>query len=153
MTAVAVGTAGMIAFVGLVAPHIARGLLGMDWRKSLPASIVVGSALLLIADILTQRVIPLATERLGFTPRSAGGSRHGTDRRTVAAHLVAPRELSAELNVPSILLDRHSQLTLDSAAFVLGQIRLAQLSFVQHLVQIDVKLFCFVPRQDQPHIS
>jgi iron complex transport system permease protein len=68
MTAMAIGTTGIIAFLGLVAPHIARGLLGMDWRRSLIGSAVVGSCLLLIADALTQRVIPWATERVGATP-------------------------------------------------------------------------------------
>ena len=68
MAAIAVGTTGMIGFVGLVAPHIARGILGTDWRLSLPGSIAVGSVLLLFADVLTQRVIPLATSLVGFSP-------------------------------------------------------------------------------------
>jgi iron complex transport system permease protein len=57
MTAVAVGTAGMIGFLGLVAPHIARRLLGVDWRWSLAGSALLGSALLLAADIIAQRVL------------------------------------------------------------------------------------------------
>jgi ABC-type Fe3+-siderophore transport system permease subunit len=68
MTAIAVGTTGIIAFLGLVAPHIARGLLGMDWRRSLIGSAVVGSCLLLIADALAQRVIPWATVQFGLAP-------------------------------------------------------------------------------------
>ncbi|HWA82230.1 MAG TPA: iron ABC transporter permease [Fimbriimonadaceae bacterium] len=68
MTAFAVGTAGIIAFLGLVAPHISRGLLGTDWRRSLAGSILVGSGLMLIADALTQRAIPAATQAFGFTP-------------------------------------------------------------------------------------
>jgi iron complex transport system permease protein len=66
MTAVAVGATGVIPFLGLVAPHIARRLLGIDWRRSLLGSILVGAVLLLLADILTQRIIPLASARLGF---------------------------------------------------------------------------------------
>lgn len=68
MTALTVGAAGVIPFLGLAAPHIARSLLGIDWRRSLVGSIVVGSCLLLIADALTQRVIPTLTARLGFQP-------------------------------------------------------------------------------------
>lgn len=68
MTAFAVGAAGIIGFLGLVAPHISRGLLGTDWRRSLAGSIVVGSGLMLVADVLTQRLIPLATGALGFSP-------------------------------------------------------------------------------------
>jgi iron complex transport system permease protein len=57
MTAAAVGAAGIISFLGLVAPHIARRLLGVDWRVSLPGSMLVGAALLLLADALAQRAI------------------------------------------------------------------------------------------------
>ncbi|HVT11212.1 MAG TPA: iron ABC transporter permease [Fimbriimonadaceae bacterium] len=68
MTAFAVGTAGIIAFLGLVAPHISRGLLGTDWRRSLAGSMIVGSGLMLLADVLTQRAIPAATQAFGLTP-------------------------------------------------------------------------------------
>lgn len=58
MTAVAVGSSGIIGFLGLVAPHISRRLLGVDWRWSLPGSALLGSTLLLAADIAAQRAIP-----------------------------------------------------------------------------------------------
>ena len=58
MTAAAVGSTGIIGFLGLVAPHISRRLLGVDWRWSLPGSALLGSALLLLADIVAQRAIP-----------------------------------------------------------------------------------------------
>ena len=58
MTAAAVGSAGIIGFLGLVAPHIARRLLGVDWRWSLPGSAVLGAGLLLAADVVAQRAIP-----------------------------------------------------------------------------------------------
>jgi iron complex transport system permease protein len=41
MVAVSVGSVGIIGFLGLAAPHIARRLLGVDWRSSMagaPAS-------------------------------------------------------------------------------------------------------------------
>lgn len=55
---------GVIGFVGLVAPHIARMLLGADHRFLLPASALCGAALVLIADTLGRtvwapQVIPL----------------------------------------------------------------------------------------------
>jgi iron complex transport system permease protein len=59
MAATAVGTVGAIAFLGLVAPHIARGLVGVDWRWSLPGSLAVGSGLMIAADVLAQRGLPL----------------------------------------------------------------------------------------------
>ncbi len=58
MAATAVGTVGAIAFLGLVAPHISRRVLGVDWRWSLPGSLLVGSGLMLAADAFAQRAVP-----------------------------------------------------------------------------------------------
>lgn len=57
MIAVTVGSFGIIGFLGLVSPHIARRLLGVDWRWSMMGSLCVGSLLFLIADGLSQRVV------------------------------------------------------------------------------------------------
>ncbi|WP_240974345.1 FecCD family ABC transporter permease [Crystallibacter degradans] len=46
----AVTMAGPIAFAGLLVPHIARAMVGADYRWLLPASAVTGAALLLLAD-------------------------------------------------------------------------------------------------------
>lgn len=56
MTAAAVGAVGVIGFLGLVAPHISRRLLGVDWRYSLIGSGLIGSALLIVADLIAQRI-------------------------------------------------------------------------------------------------
>lgn len=58
MTGVAVGTVGIIGFIGLLAPHISRRIIGNDLRLTLPLSGFIGSALLLAADILAQRLKP-----------------------------------------------------------------------------------------------
>lgn len=58
MTALTVGAVGVIGFLGLVAPHLARRLLGIDWRWSLMASGLIGAALLLVSDLVAQRAIP-----------------------------------------------------------------------------------------------
>lgn len=55
LTSICVGTAGVIGFVGLVAPHIARRIVGPDLRKSLFASIGIGTILILLADAIAQR--------------------------------------------------------------------------------------------------
>ncbi len=55
MTSVTVGAVGIIGFVGLVAPHIARRLVGSDLRSTLPLSAVLGSLLMLAADSIAQR--------------------------------------------------------------------------------------------------
>lgn len=58
MTAAAVGSVGIIGFLGLVAPHIARRVLGVDWRLSMAGAGAVGATLLLFADVLAQRLLP-----------------------------------------------------------------------------------------------
>jgi len=57
MTAVAVSTVGIVGFVGLVAPHIARRLLGVDWRATFPAATLIGMVTMLVADLIAQRGI------------------------------------------------------------------------------------------------
>lgn len=47
----AVALAGPIGFVGLVAPHLARFLIGVDYRWVLPYSALLGAALVTIGDI------------------------------------------------------------------------------------------------------
>lgn len=58
MTAMTVGAVGIIGFLGMVAPHIARRLVGADFRWSLPASALTGMVLLCGADILAQWLVP-----------------------------------------------------------------------------------------------
>lgn len=50
LTGSAVSVAGPIAFVGLATPHIARSLVGSDYRWVLPYSFLLGSILLVLAD-------------------------------------------------------------------------------------------------------
>ena len=47
---------GIIGFVGLVVPHIARGLMGTAYGRLLPASALLGSTLMLGVDLLTRSV-------------------------------------------------------------------------------------------------
>ena len=57
IVAVCVGAVGIIGFLGLAAPHIARRLLGVDWRVSMPGALLIGPAMLLISDMLAARII------------------------------------------------------------------------------------------------
>jgi iron complex transport system permease protein len=50
MTASAVAISGPIGFVGLVAPHLARMLVGHDQRRLLPVATALGAGLLALAD-------------------------------------------------------------------------------------------------------
>lgn len=56
-TALAVTTAGMIGFVGLIVPHTLRLLIGHDQRLLIPACALTGGMVLLLADILSRIVI------------------------------------------------------------------------------------------------
>ncbi|MGC9457256.1 MAG: FecCD family ABC transporter permease [Halothiobacillaceae bacterium] len=56
-TALAVLTAGTIGFVGLLAPHLARLLVGSDHRLALPGALLVGAMLVSAADLLARTVI------------------------------------------------------------------------------------------------
>ncbi|MCF8366930.1 MAG: iron ABC transporter permease [Bacteroidales bacterium] len=56
-TAVAVAFFGIIAFVGLVVPHIVRSVTGSDERFVIPASAVYGGVFLLISDTIARTVI------------------------------------------------------------------------------------------------
>ncbi|MEW6445989.1 MAG: iron ABC transporter permease [Pseudomonadota bacterium] len=56
-TALAVITAGSIGFVGLLAPHLARLLIGADHRYTLPGAILSGASLVMLADLLARTLI------------------------------------------------------------------------------------------------
>lgn len=53
-----VALAGMIGFVGLIVPHMARGVFGVDHRWLLPACALLGASLLLLADVASRLLIP-----------------------------------------------------------------------------------------------
>ena len=57
LTAVTVSFTGVIGFVGLVAPHVTRMLVGNDYRFCVPASALTGALLLLAADTIARTVI------------------------------------------------------------------------------------------------
>ncbi|PRY57937.1 iron complex transport system permease protein [Glycomyces artemisiae] len=57
LTAAAVAVVGVIGFVGLVAPHLARGLVGSRHARVLPVSILLGILLVSLADTLGRTVI------------------------------------------------------------------------------------------------
>lgn len=70
LTALGVGAcvavAGLIGFVGLVVPHLVRLMLGADHRRVIPASMLLGGGLLLIADVVARLVIAPAELPIGI---------------------------------------------------------------------------------------
>jgi iron complex transport system permease protein len=57
LTACAVCVSGIIGFVGLVVPHVARGITGSDHRRMLPASALLGGAFVCVADGLGRMLL------------------------------------------------------------------------------------------------
>jgi iron complex transport system permease protein len=47
---VAVAVSGVVAFVGLIVPHLVRLIIGPDHRYLIPGSAILGAVLLLLAD-------------------------------------------------------------------------------------------------------
>ncbi|GAO73925.1 FecCD family ABC transporter permease [Meiothermus ruber] len=73
LTAAAVAQAGIIGFVGLVAPHVLRRLLGGDYRYLLPASALGGAVLLLWADLGARVLVAPAELPVGIVTTLLGG--------------------------------------------------------------------------------
>jgi iron complex transport system permease protein len=59
MTAAAVSISGTIGWVGLVVPHVARLLVGPDFRRLLPMSLMLGAGFIVGADTLARTAAPL----------------------------------------------------------------------------------------------
>nr|WP_187808496.1 iron ABC transporter permease [Pseudomonas alcaligenes] len=68
----AVAAAGLIGFVGLVVPHLVRLLVGPDHRVLLPASLLAGASLLLLADLAARLVLAPAELPIGIVTALIG---------------------------------------------------------------------------------
>lgn len=90
MAAVCVSISGIIGFVGLLVPHLVRGVCGPDHRRLIPLSLGCGAVLLLAADTVTRAVLPselpigVLTALIGgpffcwvFRRRQMGAAGHG----------------------------------------------------------------------------
>ena len=73
LAAATVSVAGMIGFIGLVVPHIARMMVGSDYRALLPVSTLLGAALLLAADTLGRTLITGMEIPVGIVMAATGG--------------------------------------------------------------------------------
>jgi len=71
--AAATAVAGIVAFVGLIAPHLVRLLVGPDHRMLLPASALGGATLVMLADLLARTVVSPAQLPLGLLTSLIGG--------------------------------------------------------------------------------
>lgn len=56
-TAAVISVAGVVGWVGLIVPHLARRWLGADAQKSLPASILLGGIFVMVCDDLARTLL------------------------------------------------------------------------------------------------
>ena len=68
----AVAVAGPVGFVGLVTPHIARRIVGIDYRKVIPLSAILGALLVVVADIVSRTIHPPYETPLGAVTALVG---------------------------------------------------------------------------------
>ena len=66
LAALSVSAAGLVGFVGLAVPHVARGLVGARHRLLVPTAALLGGGLLVLADVLARTAhapqgLPLGT--------------------------------------------------------------------------------------------
>jgi iron complex transport system permease protein len=68
----AIAVAGIIGFVGLIAPHIVRGLIGPDNRKLIPLAGLLGAAFVVYADLFVRLIVKVDL-RVGILTSLMGG--------------------------------------------------------------------------------
>lgn len=72
LTGAAVSFVGIIGFIGLVAPHMARLLVGEDHRLFLPASALTGALVLSLAATASKLIVPGAVLPVGIVTALVG---------------------------------------------------------------------------------
>jgi iron complex transport system permease protein len=73
LTAAAVAVAGLIGFVGLMVPHMVRLAIGPDHRALLPASLLGGAIMLVLADLIARTVLAPVEIPVGIVTAVIGG--------------------------------------------------------------------------------
>lgn len=72
LCALSVAFVGVIGFVGLVAPHIARRLVGEDHHFSLPGSLLTGALILSVSSLVARILVPGIVVPLGIITSLVG---------------------------------------------------------------------------------
>lgn len=73
LAALSVVAVGVVGFVGLVAPHLARSLVGARHGRSIPVSMLLGGVLVCVADTLGRTVVAPAQVPAGLMIALVGG--------------------------------------------------------------------------------
>ncbi len=74
LTAAAVAFVGIIGFVGLIAPHVVRRVVGVDYRRVLPLSMATGAGFLIISWDAAQIIIPTVVLPVGILTGFVGSA-------------------------------------------------------------------------------
>lgn len=72
MAAISVSACGMIGFIGLVSPHIARLVSGAAHTRVLPLAVIIGGSLMVVADTLARTLIQPAELPIGIITTLVG---------------------------------------------------------------------------------
>ena len=72
MVSVATAFVGVITFMGLIVPHLLRLLIGSDNKRLLPASMILGAALLVLADLVARVILAPAEVPIGIITSLVG---------------------------------------------------------------------------------
>ena len=72
-TSAAVSVSGILAFVGLVIPHIVRLIIGNDNRLVLPLSAIMGGFFVVLMDFITRIIFSSSDLRVGVLMSLIGG--------------------------------------------------------------------------------
>ncbi len=73
LTAAAVSAAGLVGFVGLIVPHVARIVGGSNHTRLIPAAMLGGATFLVLADLVARTVAPPTEIPLGIVTAFVGG--------------------------------------------------------------------------------
>jgi len=63
----------VIGFVGLMTPHLLRLVIGSDHRRLIPASVLGGATLLILADLIARTIVAPSELPVGVVTALIGG--------------------------------------------------------------------------------
>jgi iron complex transport system permease protein len=73
LAAISVSKVGLVGFVGLIVPHMARIIIGSNYKHSLPLSLLLGAMILIIADTAGRSLFSPLEIPAGIIMAMAGG--------------------------------------------------------------------------------
>ncbi|WIV21381.1 iron ABC transporter permease [Paenibacillus polygoni] len=73
LASVSVSMVGLVGFVGLIVPHMARMMIGSDYKYSLPFSLALGAVVLIVADTIGRSMFSPLEIPAGIVMAMVGG--------------------------------------------------------------------------------